>query len=129
MEANRFRSRAWSTKYNLFLAEVEIYSDGSFTAEYRREDGALVSQNMDECIVEQSTGLGDANGVEIFEGDVVRWGSEDLGGVRLFEIVFADGAFMGQTASGFFHEHPQHLGFAKSAEVIGNIHQNGDLLS
>jgi len=116
MAANRFNFRVWLEEHQ------------TMTRTYHVEDVPTADCDTNYILM-QSTGLGDANGVEIFEGDVVRWGSEDLGGVRLFEIVFADGAFMGQTASGFFHEHPQHLGFAKSAEVIGNIHQNGDLLS
>ena len=155
MEANRFRSRAWSTKYNLFLAEVEIYSDGSFTADYRREDGALVSQNMDECIVEQSTGLADAKGVEIFEGDIVlkQTGTSipviiEHDGERLTAyrkkppapatVLWHRGKFIlhnTQTADDCFgtvgyygvldagqNRSPYEL------EVIGNIHQNPELL-
>lgn len=71
--------------------------------------------------VGQYTGLLDKNGVKIFEGDIIRCGSDDEYGV----VRYADGAFEivmdGVVAT--FHENY----WANRCEVIGNNYDNPDL--
>ena len=77
-----------------------------------------------EYVIEQYTGLKDKNGKKIYEGDIVR----DLGGNH--EVKFCE---MKDTDCSYFY---QGWGFDDSSlyeehdfvEVIGNIHENPELL-
>ena len=90
------------------------------------EDKHGCSYPLDEETVGQYTGLNDKNGKRIFEGDIVEgvdYTSED-GGYGV--VGFDDGAFevSGNDCYGTFHENY----WGKDFEVIGNIHDNPELL-
>ena len=94
-----------------------------------------------EYILEQFTGLHDKNGVEIFEGDIFT--SDYFDDTYNFEVVFSDGAFCGKHKStgiymlGFtnFDDNGEDLGYwceedyTSHIQIIGNIHDNPELLS
>lgn len=69
--------------------------------------------------VGQYTGLTDKNGKKIFEGDIVNFSN------ILYYIVFADGCFrICRNGQYSYTLHNLHSAF----EVIGNIHDNPELL-
>lgn len=77
-------------------------------------------ESFDEIKLMQNTGLPDKNGIEIFEGDLLR----TAGGI-LYEVVFSNGAFQLKLA-----------GFAEVRQItnqyivgiIGNIYSNPELI-
>ncbi|MCB0743550.1 MAG: hypothetical protein KDC67_06580 [Ignavibacteriae bacterium] len=81
---------------------------------------------------EQFTGILDKNGKEIYEGDVVRY---DNGTIA--KVIFKDGCFMGYDGTALSSDEaylklcPEETpfdGFEFELEIIGNIHDNPDLI-
>ncbi len=77
----------------------------------------------------QYTGLKDKNGVEIYEGDIVKWESEDYE-LYNYKIIFENCSYYAESILG----NKSMIGgtLAKDRniyiEVIGNIYQNKELL-
>ena len=108
-------------KFRAWLYDPDNITDGWY--EYRAYpmlngevwfDGDIADLNQGGILLEQYTGLHDKNGKEIYEGDIIstgRWSGKVFMRIGCWYV-----------------ENYAELGYLQSPEIIGNIHENPELL-
>ncbi len=130
--SREIKFRAWDEDCEVMYYSDKEYEECNDGCSFGFHEGRVVawlreteSQTLDEPAydygkpvdVEQYTGKKDKNGVEIYEGDV-----DESGGIVVWN----------QDDASFYMDHPSEMHALidtdKWFEVIGNIHQNPELL-
>ena len=115
--------RAWIKNYNCY-ADVLGFEQGRLFIQFQSGERAQhrLYVSVEDCILEQYTGLRDKNGEEIYEGDIVEYDYyiRNSKSYRVKEKVMFDdmGARLGN----------DRIRNCSNVEVIGNINENMDLL-
>lgn len=137
----QIKFRAWDKDEKRMLEVYRIGFDGPIDGAqvycYLDDRGAKGSKECfydgDGLTLEQFTGLKDANGKEIYEGDILAWHSNIYRKHDWVGLVLYRGAGFAVQESDKSYSSPEWLDCAcrKDAniiEVIGNIHENPELL-
>lgn len=136
MTANRFRFRAWDSLNKRMVRVVELRgktAEGGFLECSCRIDERYYKLWLGEnCFLMQSTGLEDKNGKEIFEGDIIRYGGENII-VKAPEWFACDAftVFGLSTLSSFRNDYSREdepSRQVRKGEVIGNIYEHPELI-
>ena len=124
--------RAWDKKC------IEVYGTGMSYGEPEYFDDMLAfrfnhfeSDNPSEIIYEQFTGLCDKNGKEIYEGDIIQDSTfKDRGSYIMAVEWEKEAASFVLTRNGWaFRHYFYESSNPDDCEVIGNIHENPELLA
>ena len=116
--------RAWDKETKTMNGMAEMYRNRNQEIELRPRD--------ENIILMQSTGIFDKNGKEIFEGDIIRYNIDVVDIKRhptlgFYTVLDGREGFFGDGMSiDDFEEDAKE--FSKTAEIIGNIYENPELL-
>ena len=111
--------RAWLYPYKRMIYEFNLLQkQGGFHLWLPGEEYLPGSFELMEY-----TGLHDKNDKEIYEGDILRFDLSEMGYIELGFIEFIDSGFWMKSPNGQIH-----LPTQERREVIGNIHENPELL-
>ena len=142
----KFRAYWEHTHQTSEVTEINYKGNWVCDEPYVVVDGRCDLIPLRECTIMQSTGLKDKNGVEIYEGDIVRHSkiSTDISIVQFgeFGVPNIEEMEYQDMAVGFYFENASDLKdvepfnmtiplnnlYVKGIEIIGNIYENPELL-
>jgi uncharacterized phage protein (TIGR01671 family) len=117
---DRFRFRVWHKKFNKWIDIGFLRNgQGKLYVDYNATD------EQEDCIIEQCTGLRDKNGKLIYEGDLVKHKSWD----EIEKVIwdYTQIGFCFDNGAGT-HRASDFEFILSEFEIIGNIHETPELL-
>ncbi|HGG0232379.1 TPA: YopX family protein [Campylobacter coli] len=149
MKLQDFDFRIWSVKKEKYLDElysniISLSSDKSIKGynrnykilaiEFSPYDSIPLMNDNEECFeIELFTGLYDKNGNKIYEGDILYYFKDCSEGEAFkYKVVFKEGAFYLVECGDNGEEYDEDLigeFNLTELEIMGNIHENAELLN
>lgn len=123
---NRLKFRVWDKESKVMLNEMDVF-------DFLKLDKGCIHYRrfFENSEVMQFTGIQDKNGKNIFEGDIVLLGYStsdvEWKGLKAEVVYWCHGFFFKELLSGSFAQDTFYQ--FKYCEVIGNIHENKNLLT
>jgi len=129
--------RAWNLTVGIMVDVITLNIPNKIIGFKHPVSGYFLHQELSDFILMQSTGLTDKNGVEIFEGDIVKtvYDNDEPTSVNHTVKWFGDISYPAFDLSPPYCEESNSFSSISgdseniTIEVIGNIHQNRDLLN
>lgn len=121
--------RAWDKRQNVMrdVAVLHFTKSGKVNSiEYWKTPSELKSYHVRNIELMQSTGLKDKNGVDVYQGDIIRCTSGCL-----HEVIWLEeygGTFIGGMPAWYLSGLRNGYSWTGREEVIGNIYENPELM-
>ena len=128
----QIKFRAWLKNFQKMVDVVEIdFLEGCIVwiyDDYINQEQIKEVDKFEDIILMQYTGIKDKNGVEIYEGDVIK--TDDN---HKFKVIWDETRFIGvdsvRDGNGYICYIDSHYKDGKSRlEIIGNIYDNPELM-
>lgn len=120
--------RAWdkNTKEMVVIRTIDLERDGTIGCVVDYSD---INLDVSECVLMQSTGLKDKNGVEVFEGDIVKRSKGEVGYIAYLQQEAGFVVVQKRCDYRLGHRNTGELyDTANEHQIIGNIYENPELL-
>jgi hypothetical protein len=105
-----------NSKARMWNEEVQEFNDITGPRIIHHCDGTFSIEAPMDCVIEWFTGVLDKNGKEIYQGDYLR---DKYGNIGLCYYVPSTWVFL---------DHGGHITDGSPWEVIGNIHENREII-
>ena len=119
---DRFRFRAWDKSFRRMIYNIFFFwKENTITVYELHKDASKSYLPNSHIVLEQCTGAKDMNGKLIYEGDIVKFYEYN------YEVYFNENT----SAMDIWNEKKEvghSLYYHEKFEVIGNIHENPELL-
>lgn len=132
--SREIKFRVWSKKYNTYFELSDIHYEGGKIDGIFAISGILagipnvIFLEPEDVVLEQDTGLKDKNGKEICEGDRIKIEGSD----SVYTVEYGRGVWVArfgdEPGDNICLHHYVQKDIVLYAEVIGNIHENPELL-